>query len=60
MFQIVFLMVLLPQPMSNAAALVVLPVAMQLDVNLRPFAIAFMLAASVSLIPPSEPSCIQV
>ena len=51
--------------MSNAAAaLVVLPVAMrvaqQLEVNPRPFAIAIMLAASVSLITPFEPSCILV
>jgi di/tricarboxylate transporter len=51
--------------MSNAAAaLVVLPVAIQvanqLQVNPRPFAIAIMLAASVSLITPFEPSCILV
>jgi di/tricarboxylate transporter len=61
----VLLTVLLTQPMSNAAAaLVVLPVAMQvaeqLHVNPRPFAIAIMLAASVSLITPFEPSCILV
>ena len=61
----VFLTVLLTQPMSNAAAaLVVLPVAMQvaqqLQVNPRPFAIAIMLGASVSLITPFEPSCILV
>jgi di/tricarboxylate transporter len=61
----VLMTVLLTQPMSNAAAaLVVLPVAMkvaqQLDVNQRPFAIAVMLAASVSLITPFEPSCILV
>jgi di/tricarboxylate transporter len=51
--------------MSNAAAaLVVLPVALQvatqLQVNPRPFAIAIMLAASVSLVTPFEPSCILV
>jgi di/tricarboxylate transporter len=61
----VILTVLLTQPMSNAAAaLVVLPVAIQvanqLQVNPRPFAIAIMLAASVSLITPFEPSCILV
>lgn len=61
----VLLTVLLTQPMSNAAAaLVVLPVALrvaqQLQVNPRPFAIAIMLAASVSLITPFEPSCILV
>jgi di/tricarboxylate transporter len=61
----VLLTVLLTQPMSNAAAaLVVLPVALkvaqQLDVNPRTFAIAVMLAASVSLITPFEPSCILV
>jgi di/tricarboxylate transporter len=61
----VILTVLLTQPMSNAAAaLVVLPVALQvaeqLQVNPRPFAIAIMLAASVSLITPFEPSCILV
>jgi di/tricarboxylate transporter len=61
----VLLTVTLTQPMSNAAAaLVVLPVAMQvaqqLHINPRPFAIAIMLAASVSLITPFEPSCILV
>jgi di/tricarboxylate transporter len=61
----VVLTVVLTQPMSNAAAaLVVLPVALQvatqLQVNPRPFAIAIMLAASVSLITPFEPSCILV
>ena len=59
------LTVMLTQPMSNAAAaLVVLPVAMQvaqqMHINPRPFAIAIMLAASVSLITPFEPSCILV
>jgi di/tricarboxylate transporter len=61
----VILTVILTQPMSNAAAaLVVLPVALQvatqLQVNPRPFAIAIMLAASVSLVTPFEPSCILV
>jgi di/tricarboxylate transporter len=59
------LTILLTQPMSNAAAaLVVLPVAMsaahQLGANERTFAIAIMLAASVSFITPFEPSCILV
>jgi di/tricarboxylate transporter len=59
------LTILLTQPMSNAAAaLVVLPVALSsagaLHVNPRTFAIAIMLAASVSLITPLEPSCILV
>jgi di/tricarboxylate transporter len=59
------LTILLTQPMSNAAAaLVVLPVALQvarnLGVNERTFAIAIMLAASVSFITPFEPSCILV
>lgn len=59
------LTVLLTQPMSNAAAaLVVLPVALEaaqaLSVNQRTFAIAIMLAASVSFITPFEPSCILV
>ncbi len=61
----VILTVMLTQPMSNAAAaLVVLPIAIQvaqqLQVNPRPFAIAIMLGASVSLITPFEPSCILV
>lgn len=55
----------LTQPMSNAAAaLVVLPVALRvaqtLELNERTFAIAIMLAASVSFIAPFEPSCILV
>ncbi len=59
------LTILLTQPMSNAAAaLVVLPVALSsakaLHVNQRTFAIAIMLAASVSFITPLEPSCILV
>lgn len=59
------LAVVLTQPMSNAAAaLVVLPVAIQAATNLglnpRSFAIAVMLSSSVSLITPLEPSCILV
>src|SRR5688572_28233894 len=61
----VVLTILLTQPMSNAAAaLVVLPVALQsaqaLGANERTFAIGIMLAASVSFIAPFEPSCILV
>ncbi|MEO6166384.1 MAG: anion permease [Chitinophagales bacterium] len=59
------LTVLLTQPMSNAAAdLVVLPVALEttntMGANPRTFAITVMLAASISLITPFEPSCIFV
>jgi di/tricarboxylate transporter len=59
------LTIILTQPMSNAAAaLVVLPVALEsarkLGVNERTFAIAIMLAASISFITPFEPSCILV
>jgi di/tricarboxylate transporter len=59
------LTILLTQPMSNAAAaLVVLPVGLHaaqgLGVNERSFAIAIMLAASISFIAPFEPSCILV
>lgn len=59
------LTVLLTQPMSNAAAaLVVLPVALEaansLGVNPMTYAVAVMLSASVSLITPFEPSCILV
>lgn len=59
------LTILLTQPMSNAAAaLVVLPVALsaaqRLGVNPRTFAIAIMLAASISFIAPFEPACILV
>ena len=59
------LTIVLTQPMSNAAAaLVVLPVAIntaqQLGANQRTFAIGIMLAASVSFITPFEPSCILV
>jgi di/tricarboxylate transporter len=59
------LTILLTQPMSNAAAaLVVLPVALnaahRLGVNERTFAIAIMMAASISFIAPFEPACILV
>jgi di/tricarboxylate transporter len=59
------LTVVLTQPMSNAAAaLVVLPVAMSaaraLGVEERTFAIAIMLAASISFVAPLEPACILV
>lgn len=59
------LTILLTQPMSNAAAaLVVLPIAIEtaqrLGANERSFAIAIMLAASISFIAPFEPSCILV
>ncbi|MFI5218627.1 MAG: SLC13 family permease [Bacteroidia bacterium] len=61
----VVLVVFLTQPMSNAAAaLVVLPVALDaahiLNANPRTFAIAIMLSASISFITPMEPSCILV
>lgn len=61
----VILVILLTQPMSNAAAaLVVLPVAIDtanmMGADPRSFAIAIMLGASVSLIAPFEPSCILV
>ncbi len=61
----VVLTILLTQPMSNAAAaLVVLPVALEsagsLGANPITFALGVMLGASVSLITPFEPSCILV
>jgi di/tricarboxylate transporter len=57
------LTILLTQPMSNAAAaLVVLPIALEsarlLGANERTFAIAIMFAGSISFIAPFEPSCI--
>jgi di/tricarboxylate transporter len=57
--------ILLTQPMSNAAAaLVIVPVALsaarELGVQERTFAIAIMLAASISFIAPFEPACILV
>lgn len=59
------LTVILTQPMSNAAAaLVVLPVALKaaetMHANPRAFAIAVMLSASISVLTPFEPSCILV
>jgi di/tricarboxylate transporter len=59
------LTVILTQPMSNAAAaMVVLPVALEtakaLQVNERTFAIAVIVSASVSMITPFEPCCILV
>lgn len=59
------LTVILSQPMSNAAAaLVVLPIAMEaahaLGADERAFAIAIMLGASVSFVTPFEPACILV
>jgi di/tricarboxylate transporter len=59
------LTILLTQPMSNAAAaLVVLPVALKaaekIGANQHTFGIAIMLAASISFIAPFEPSCILV
>ena len=59
------LTVLLTQPMSNAAAaLVVLPVALRaaedLQANPRLFAMVVMLSASISLLTPFEPSCILI
>jgi di/tricarboxylate transporter len=59
------LTVALTQPMSNqAAALVVLPIAMQtgleLGVEPRPFAMMVAVAASCSFLTPLEPSCLMV
>jgi len=59
------LTVLLTQPMSNAAAaMVVLPVALStaaaLGVNERTFAIAVISSASISMVTPFEPCCILV
>jgi di/tricarboxylate transporter len=61
----VVLTIALTQPMSNAAAaLVVLPVALstasQLGVNPRAFAVLVTLAASLSFITPFEPACLLV
>jgi di/tricarboxylate transporter len=57
--------IVLSAPMSNqAAALVLLPVAVavagQLGLDPRPFAIAVCLAASCSYVTPLEPSCVLV
>lgn len=59
------LTVALTQPMSNqAAALVVLPIALQtgleLSVNPRTFAMMVAVAASCSYLTPLEPSCLMV
>lgn len=59
------LTVVLTQPMSNAAAaLVVLPVALQaaasMGANQHAFALGVMLSASASMLTPFEPSCILV
>lgn len=59
------LTLLLTQPMSNqAAAIVVLPIAvqsaLQLDLNSRTFAMAIAVAASCSFITPLEPACLIV
>jgi len=59
------LAMLLTQPLSNAAAvLVLLPVALetatQLGVNPRTFAVMVTLAASLSFITPFEPACLLV
>ena len=61
----VLLTVLLTQPLSNAAAaLVVLPIAVataeQLAVNPRTLAMLVVLAASLSFIAPFEPACLLV
>jgi di/tricarboxylate transporter len=61
----IILVIILTQPMSNAAAaLVVLPIAIEsaqiLNADPRTFAIAIMLGSSISLIAPFEPSCILV
>lgn len=57
--------IIFTQPMSNAAAaLVILPVALQTSAELgldpRTMAVMVMLAASISIITPFEPSCILV
>ena len=59
------LTVVLTQPMSNqAAAVVVLPVALQtalqLDLNPRTFAMMIAVAASCSFLTPLEPACLMV
>lgn len=61
----IFLTVILTQPLSNAAAaLVVLPIGLQtahlLELNPLTFAVGIMLSASVSMLTPFEPSCILV
>jgi di/tricarboxylate transporter len=61
----ILLTIALTQPMSNqAAALVVLPVAMQtaaqLGLNPRSFAVAITYAASCSFLTPLEPACVLI
>jgi di/tricarboxylate transporter len=65
LLSLMVLTIVLSAPMSNqAAALVVLPVAVsaaaQLGVDARPFAMGVTLAASCSFITPLEPSCVLV
>ena len=65
LMMLMVLTIVLSAPMSNqAAALVVLPVALsaaaKLGVDPRPFAIGVTLAASCSFITPLEPSCVLV
>jgi di/tricarboxylate transporter len=65
MLAFILLTMLLTQPMSNAAAaLVVLPVAMstahRLGLDPRSFAVLVTLSASLSFITPFEPSCLIV
>ncbi|CAN5426434.1 SLC13 family permease [soil metagenome] len=65
LFAFMVLTVLLTQPMSNAAAaLVILPIALQsansLGANPRSFAIAIILSASISLVTPFEPASLLV
>ncbi|EPX64873.1 Transporter [Cystobacter fuscus DSM 2262] len=65
MLAMMVLTIVLSAPMSNqAAALVVLPVAVgaavKLGVDPRPFAMGVTLAASCSFITPLEPSCVLV
>lgn len=65
LFGFMLLTVLLTQPMSNAAAaMVVLPIALEtakaLHANERTFAIAIIVSASISMITPFEPACLLV
>jgi di/tricarboxylate transporter len=60
-----FLSLLLTQPMSNqAAAVVVIPIAIQtaanLGLNARTFAVMIAVGASCSFITPLEPACLMV
>lgn len=65
LFSFMLLTVVLTQPMSNAAAaLVVLPIALQtannINANPRSFAIAIILSASISMVTPFEPASLLV